>query len=104
MPPPVSYTHLKAFKDYKNAVKYAGREYEIYEGIYENLTNKGETEEAKNYLKKALDIKPKDGADYAEQGHVYYLLEDYTQAKSSLDVYKRQSLCRLSSALYLHCF
>ena len=46
---------------------------------------KGETEEAKNYLKKALDIKPKDGADYAEQGHVYYLLEDYTQAKSSLD-------------------
>ena len=75
----------KAFKDYKNAVKYAGREYEIYEGIYENLTNKGETEEAKNYLKKALDIKPKDGADYAEQGHVYYLLEDYTQAKSSLD-------------------
>ena len=75
----------KAFKDYKNAVKYAGREYEIYEGIYENLTNKGETEEAKNYLKKALDIKPKDGTDYAEQGHVYYLLEDYTQAKSSLD-------------------
>ena len=77
--------YLDTDKKDKTAVKYAGREYEIYEGIYENLTNKGETEEAKNYLKKALDIKPKDGADYAEQGHVYYLLEDYTQAKSSLD-------------------
>lgn len=75
----------KALADYKKAVKAGSTDYELYEGIYENLLNSGYEEEAKEYLEEALELKPKEAEDYAEQGHIYYLLGDYKQAKTSLD-------------------
>lgn len=75
----------KALADYKKAIKADSADYQLYEGIYENLLNNGYEEEAKEYLEKALDLKPKEAEDYAEQGHIYYLLGDYKQAKTSLD-------------------
>ncbi|MCI8327922.1 MAG: tetratricopeptide repeat protein [Lachnospiraceae bacterium] len=83
------YLHMEkeeqALKDYTKAVETGSTNYEVYEGIYENLLEKGQEEEAREYLEKALNIKPKEAADYAMQGHIYYLLDDYRQAKSSLD-------------------
>ena len=67
---------------YKAAAQFAKKD---YDGAIETYTSLIDYDKENANLKKALDIKPKDGADYAEQGHVYYLLEDYTQAKSSLD-------------------
>lgn len=75
----------KALKDYEKAVEVDSGNYEMYEGIYQNLKNSGQEEEAVKYLEKALDIKPKEGADYAQRGHIYYLMEDYDNAKKNLD-------------------
>lgn len=75
----------KALEDYEKAVQAGSTDYELYEGIYENLLNSGYEEEAGDYLEKALDLKPKEAEDYAKQGHIYYLLGDYKQAKTSLD-------------------
>lgn len=75
----------KALKDYDKAVAAESANYELYTGIYENLLNSGYEEEGKKYLEKALENKAKEAEDYAEQGHIYYLLGDYKQAKTSLD-------------------
>lgn len=75
----------KALKDYEKAVEVDSGNYEMYEGIYQNLKNSGQEEEAVKYLEKALNIKPKEGADYAQRGHIYYLMEDYDNAKKNLD-------------------
>lgn len=75
----------KALKDYDKAVAAESASYELYTGIYENLLNSGYEEEGKKYLEKALENKAKEAEDYAEQGHIYYLLGDYKQAKTSLD-------------------
>lgn len=75
----------KALKDYEKAVEAGEKDYDIYIGIYENLKNSGYEKEAEEYLKKALENKPKETEDYAKQGHIYYLLGDYKQAKARLD-------------------
>lgn len=75
----------KALKDYKKAVEADMNDYEMYEGIYQNLANHDQKEEGEKYLKQALDLKPKTAADYAERGHIYYFLKDYDNAKKNLD-------------------
>lgn len=75
----------KALKDYDKAIAADSTDYELYEGIYENLSNSGYEEEGKQYLEKAVENKAKEAEDYAAQGHIYYLLGDYKQAKTNLD-------------------
>lgn len=75
----------KALKDYDKAIAADPTDYELYEGIYENLSNSGYEDEGKQYLEKALENKAKEAEDYAAQGHIYYLLGDYKQAKTNLD-------------------
>lgn len=75
----------KARGDYDQAVKYAGDDFELYRGIYENMKNSGYEEEAGKYLEAALSRKPQEPSDYAQQGYIYYLLEDYQKARASLD-------------------
>lgn len=75
----------KALSDYKKAVEAGTQNYEVCIGIYENLKNSGYEDNAEEYLKKALDNKPKEADDYAKQGYIYYLLGDYQQAKTNLD-------------------
>ncbi len=75
----------KALEDYEKAVEVGEEDYDIYIGIYENLKNSGYEEEAEEYLRKAVENKPKETEDYAKQGHIYYLLGDYKQAKARLD-------------------
>lgn len=75
----------KALKDYDKAIAADSTDYELYEGIYENLSNSGYEEEGKQYLEKAVENKAKEAEDYAAQGHIYYLLGDYKQATTNLD-------------------
>ncbi len=75
----------KALKDYKKAVEADMNNYEMYEGIYQNLANHDQKAEGEKYLKQALDLKPKTAEDYAQRGHIYYFLEDYDNAKKNLD-------------------
>lgn len=75
----------KALKDYDKAIAADSTDYELYEGIYENLSNSGYEEEGKQYLEKTVENKAKEAEDYAAQGHIYYLLGDYKQAKTNLD-------------------
>lgn len=75
----------KALKDYDKAIAADPTDYELYEGIYENLSNSGYEDEGKQYLEKALENKAKEAEDYAAQGHIYYLLGNYKQAKTNLD-------------------
>lgn len=75
----------KALKDYKKAVEADMNNYEMYEGIYQNLANHDQKAEGEKYLKQALDLRPKTAEDYAQRGHIYYFLEDYDNAKKNLD-------------------
>lgn len=74
----------QALFDFSNAVKYNGDDFEIYIGIYENLTAYNMTEEGEEYLNKAFDIKGSSAENLAYRGKIYYLLGQYENAQKEL--------------------
>ena len=75
----------KAMKDYDAALKRAGEDYKMYRNIYDNLLHAEYKDEAVGYLQKAVEYSAKSPEAYAEQGYIYYLMGDYSQAKRYLD-------------------
>lgn len=72
-------------KDFANAVKYNPDDYELYVGIYENLTGNNMTEEGEEYLNKAFDIKGNSAENLTWRGRIYYLLGQYDNAVKELE-------------------
>lgn len=73
-----------ALIDFSNAVKYNGNEFQLYIGIYENLTAYNMKEQGEEYLNKAFDIKGSSGENLAFRGKIYYLLGQYDNAEKEL--------------------
>lgn len=73
-----------ALTDFSNAVKYNGNEFQLYIGIYENLTAYNMKEQGEEYLNKAFDIKGSSGENLAFRGKIYYLLGQYDNAEKEL--------------------
>ncbi|WP_099470029.1 tetratricopeptide repeat protein [Konateibacter massiliensis] len=71
-----------ATKDFNAAIDCDKNEYEMYINIFNNLNNKGYTEQGQSYLNKALEIDSKD--DGLKKGMIYYYLGDTENAMSSL--------------------
>lgn len=74
----------KAFADYKTAVEEDGKNYQLYIGIYEMLTNHDREEEGQKYLSQALEIKSDKPEDALYKGRICYLLGDYSEAVTYL--------------------
>lgn len=73
-----------AVSDFSNAVKYNGNDFQLYIGIYENLTAHNMKEQGEEYLNKAFDIKGSSAENLAFRGRIYYLLGQYENAKEEL--------------------
>uniref|UniRef100_UPI004056662A tetratricopeptide repeat protein n=1 Tax=Agathobacter sp. TaxID=2021311 RepID=UPI004056662A len=73
----------KAFSDYKKAAEEKA-DYELYIGIYENLTKMGKEREGQEYLDAALEIKGDKADDKLYKGRIHLLLEEYETAASLL--------------------
>lgn len=76
----------KAIRDFNQAVAYEKKDYELYIGIYQQLTDANLSENAKDYLKQAKDIDGDAPVDNREKGRICLLLKDYEQAKKYLDL------------------
>lgn len=70
----------KAIKDYEEAVKRAGSNYELYILISQNLKASGMEDEGDNFLDEALALEGKSGEDYLGKGRIYLEQGDYKQA------------------------
>lgn len=73
-----------AVSDFSNAVKYNGDDFQLYIGIYENLTAHNMKEQGEEYLNKAFDIKGNSAENLAFRGRIYYLLGQYENAEKEL--------------------
>ena len=70
--------------DFDNAVKYHPNEYELYIGIYENLSGAGFVDEGELYLNQAFTIKGEAASNLEYRGRIHYLLGDYESALADL--------------------
>lgn len=70
--------------DYNQAVAIDGSNYELYIGIYENLTALGKETYAQEFLSRALSLPCETGQEYCDQGYVYLMLGDYDKASTLL--------------------
>jgi tetratricopeptide (TPR) repeat protein len=65
----------------------AAEEEESYEmdiRIYEAYAAAGREADGAAYLRRALELTPADGEDYYQEGRIYYYLEDFDAARTSL--------------------
>ena len=67
--------------DYEKAISLCGEDYEMCCNMYLNFMKAGYSDRAESYLKRIIQSKD---ADPYLVGRVYYLLENYDQAKTSL--------------------
>lgn len=74
----------KGILDYNQAVAIDGSNYNLYIGIYENLTALGKETYAQEFLSRALSLSCQTGQEYCDQGYVYLMLEDYDKASTLL--------------------
>ncbi len=64
----------EALADYEAAIKLEKKDYELYIGVFEALSDHGKVIEAKTYLEKALDIKGDTAYDKMQKGRIHFLL------------------------------
>ena len=74
----------KALKDYQEAVSRAGKQYELYILIYENLKASNLEEDGNTFLDEALALKGDAAEDYLGKGRIYLERGDYKQAIETL--------------------
>lgn len=74
----------KALKDYQEAVSRAGKQYELYILIYENLKASDLEEDGNTFLDEALALKGDAAEDYLGKGRIYLEQGDYKQAIETL--------------------
>ncbi len=74
----------QAEADFQRAVEKDGS-YENYVRIYEAYSALNLEADGAVYLEEALKLSPSDAADYYQEGRVHYYLEEYDQAKASLN-------------------
>lgn len=74
----------EALADYEQAVSLHENDTELCAHIYENLVHAGMEESGQKYLTILLNIEPSDAEDYYYLGDIYYLNDDYDNAKTSL--------------------
>ena len=77
--------YLAGKEDFAAAVKYEKNDYELYIGIYGQLSAAGESGEAAEYLESALEISGKSAEDYLQRGRIYLLTGDNEKAKEALE-------------------
>ncbi len=74
----------KGLADFEKAIEKDSKNYELYIGVYETLTNSGYGKNPENYLKTALKIKGSKAYDLMMKGRIYMLLGDYDKAITNL--------------------
>ena len=75
---------IKADEDYRKAIQYSEND-EIYLAVYNSLNGAGYETEAEAYLEEALQKKTGKAAEnYTVKGRLYLLLEQYSDAVTSL--------------------
>lgn len=74
----------RAKEDFDQAVALAPEDYTLYLNIYESYETQNLSAVGDEYLQTALNIPPKDAEDYYCIGQIYFYLEQYDQAQSSL--------------------
>ena len=83
-----------AFTDFANAVANNKDDYELYINIYKNLVTYNLTEQGKEYLNQALEIKGDDPVSHTYRGELYLLLGDYAKAGIELNTALKQGNAR----------
>lgn len=75
----------KAIADFSEAVNEDDKNIELYHSVAETLMSYEYTEQANDYLQRAMNIKCKKANDYMQMGRIYTLAQDYEKAVSSLN-------------------
>ncbi|MGI6012041.1 MAG: tetratricopeptide repeat protein [Ruminococcus sp.] len=73
----------KAAADFDAATE-DSRDYTMYLNIWEEYQSRDRDMDGEAYLEKALEIKPREAADYGMRGRVYYEMKDYDSARQEL--------------------
>ena len=79
----------KGQKDFKEAISLSGSDTEMVIDVYEVLAGYGYKEEGDAYLNELLKNHLKDMSEY-EKGKTYFYLEDYDNARNSLETAKNE--------------
>lgn len=74
-----------ALEDYEAALGNGLNNTALYNKIATNLINAGFSEAAETVLKRGLDIKGEEAENYREKGYTYFLLGEYSNARTYLD-------------------
>ncbi len=74
--------HDEAIKDFDEALRYKSSDPELYISIYECMEAAGYADEARGYLKTAMELK---NINEYQKGVLYYWLGDYDNAKGCLE-------------------
>ena len=70
--------------EFKEAIVRNGADFDLYISIYQTLADAGEQKRGTVYLKRAKKIEAEKPEEYCKLGHIYYLLEDYDNARTNL--------------------
>ena len=81
-----------ALADFAVAIKENENDYELYIGIYENLSAYGLTDDAENYINKAFSISGNEAENNLYRGRMYILIGEYENALAELEVAKKDEL------------
>lgn len=86
----------QALSDYEQAVKEDKKNYELYIGIYQSMSEHGMEQDGQKYLNTALDIKGSKDKDLLYKGRISYLLGDYKTAETDLAKAKAGGIAQAS--------
>ncbi len=64
----------EALADYEAAIKLEKKDYELYIGVFEALSDHGKAAEGRAYLEKALEVKGDSAYDKMQKGRILFLL------------------------------
>ncbi len=73
-----------AAKSNFNAAADMDTSYSMYLDIYQAYIEKDMQADGKEYLSRALELRPETGKDHYQRGRIYYFMEDYPHAQEEL--------------------
>lgn len=71
----------RAEADFKKAVSFNKKDYDLFFAVYDELMKAGKTDQAEKYLKKIIAIDKNTGEFFNAKGKASYLLSDYDSAE-----------------------
>lgn len=92
----------EAKKDFSRAIELEGATYQLYWNIYQSLINHNANDEAKEYIKLALELPANEDESHKYRALFLYLEEDYKSAIAEFKKIKELDLQSITSLAYCY--